>query len=209
MYKSQSITKNSKSSKHCLLYRGIVLIWMVWCTRVGGAQSYAYNPTRKVIFSNFFTYNNWRQPDETSTQTWTHNNKPSPSWWWSHQSLQKHGFNESQAPKGPVAFCILFPRPPLSGFTRSIKSMRYQQLYHYKGSVGSGRNEKILPCRFPKVGIVQQFHQQKTLLPPQTSSRWCAICPSYNVGSMEPPNPMWVTTSSQRGLMRTLRLGLI
>lgn len=142
MYKSQSITKNSKSSKHCLLYTGIVLIWMVWCTRVGGAQSYAYNPTRKVILSNFFTYNNWRQPDETSTQTRTHNNKPSPSWWWSHQSLQKHGFNESQAPKGPVAFCILFPRPPLSGFTRSIKSMRYQQLYHYKGSVGFRQERK-------------------------------------------------------------------
>jgi hypothetical protein len=41
-----------------------------------------------------------------------------------------------------VAFCILFPRPPLSGFTRSIKSMRYQQLYHYKGSVGFRQERK-------------------------------------------------------------------
>ncbi len=55
---------------------------------------------------------------------------------------------------------------------------------------GSGGNEKLPPHRFPTVGILQEFHQTTTQFPPQTSSPWCSVCPSYGVDSMNRPNPM-------------------
>jgi hypothetical protein len=44
------------------------------------------------------------------------------------------------------------------------------------------------------VGIVQEFSQQLTHLPPQTSTPWCAVCPSHGMGSMDPPDPTQVTS---------------
>jgi hypothetical protein len=55
---------------------------------------------------------------------------------------------------------------------------------------GSGGNEKLPPHRFPTVGIVQEFRQTSTQLPPQASSPWCSICPPYSIDSMNHPNPM-------------------
>jgi len=62
-----------------------------------------------------------------------------------------------------------------------------KQLNSYKGS---GGNKKLPPHRFPTLGIVQEFRQTTTQLPPQTSSPWCSVCPPYGVDSMNCPNPM-------------------
>ena len=61
-----------------------------------------------------------------------------------------------------------------------------KQLNSYKGS---GGNKKLPTRRFPTVGIVQEFCQTTTQLPPQTSSPWCSVCPPYSVDSMNCPNP--------------------
>jgi hypothetical protein len=75
-----------------------------------------------------------------------------------------------------------------------IKRHRQQQVmppllaeYHYNSW---GGNEKLPPSRFSMVGIVDEFCQAPTQLPPQKSSPWCAICLSYGVNSMDLPSSM-------------------
>ena len=58
--------------------------------------------------------------------------------------------------------------------------------YHFFGSGGS---EKLLPCRFPTVGIVQDFRQALTQHPPQSSSPWCTVRPPYGIDPIDHPKP--------------------
>jgi len=48
--------------------------------------------------------------------------------------------------------------------------------------------KKLPPRRFPTVGIVQEFRQTTTQLPPQTSSPWRSVCPPYSIDSVNRPN---------------------
>ena len=51
--------------------------------------------------------------------------------------------------------------------------------------------KKLPPHRFPTVGIVPEFRQTTTQLPPQTSSPWCSISPPpYSIDSMNRPYTM-------------------
>ncbi len=59
------------------------------------------------------------------------------------------------------------------------------------------REEKLPLCRICTVGTVLKFHQQPTQLPPWPSSPWCAVCPSYGVGSIDQANPMQETSSTR------------
>ncbi len=55
--------------------------------------------------------------------------------------------------------------------------------------MGSDGNEKLPPRRFPTVGIVEEFSQEPTQLPPQTSSPWCTVRPPYGIDPIDHPKP--------------------
>jgi hypothetical protein len=59
------------------------------------------------------------------------------------------------------------------------------------------QEQKLLLRRFSTVGIVLTFCQQPTQLPPQTSSPWCAVCPSYGVGFIDQANLTQETSSTR------------
>ncbi len=70
-----------------------------------------------------------------------------------------------------------WPRLMCKGFIQCFNlakknNIYCQQLYLCKGS---GGKEKLLPHRFPTVGIIQKFCQAPTQLPPETSPPWWAV----------------------------------
>jgi hypothetical protein len=55
-------------------------------------------------------------------------------------------------------------------------------------TMGSGGNKKLPPRRFSTVGIVREFRRSPTQPPHKHHHHGGAVCPSYGVGSMDPPD---------------------
>jgi hypothetical protein len=68
------------------------------------------------------------------------------------------------------------------------------------------QNEKLPPHRIPKVGIVQKVPYTTNTTIHKHHHHGGAVCSSYGMGSMDPPNPMEVTSSEEVGQGRCCRV---
>ncbi len=77
-----------------------------------------------------------------------------------------------------------------------LPSVIAKQLNRYKGS---GGNEKLPPRRIPTLGIVWKVSSTTNTTINKHHHHGGAVCPSYGVGSMDPPNLTQVTSSEGVG----------